>query len=61
MLCVKYISIKLEKSDWDDGDFVDDKNNDDVKTYNKRNLKRYFTLKKKIMLRNRNIQRKRIF
>lgn len=40
---VKYITIKLGKSDWDDGDYVDDKNNNEVK----RNLKRFCTIKER--------------
>ena len=57
MLHAKYISIKGEKSGWDDADNVGDEKNN-IKIHIKRNMKKFFTIKeKKIVLGNRNTRK----
>ena len=46
MLHVKYISIKGEKSGWDDADNIGDEKNN-IKIHIKRNVKKFCTIKEK--------------
>ena len=58
MLHVKHISIKGEKSGWDDADYVGDEKSNNIKINIKRNMKKSFMLlKKRIVLGNRNTRK----